>query len=106
MRPATVHAVAQLVRHSRGLLTTVEKWIAATPPEALPEEAEQLVWIARGALTMVITTLEEPRPPAAPPRAVPVSPDRPAASAAARPSPESAGEGHVLRSDSRIFHTR
>jgi hypothetical protein len=106
MRPATVHAVAQLVRHSRGLLTTLEKWVAATPPEALREEIDDVLWVARGALTAIITTIETPRPPAAPPRTVPVSTDRPAAPAAARPSPQSAGDGHVLRSDSRVLQTR
>ena len=76
MRPATVHCVAQLVRHSRGLLTTIEKWVAATPPDQLHEEAAQLLGLMRGSLTDVITTLE------------------------------TTGEGHVTRSDSRVLQTR
>jgi hypothetical protein len=99
MRPATVHAVAQLVRHSRGLVTTIEKWVAATPPEALREEIDEVLWVARGALAAMITTIEVPRPPAAPPQPVPMSADRPAAAAAARPSPVRAGEGHVISID-------
>jgi hypothetical protein len=69
MRPDTVHAVAQLIRHTRGLLTTIEKWVAATPPEELPGEVEAVnEWISllRGALTELSTTLGSPRPSAAP----------------------------------------
>ena len=36
MRPATVHALAQGIRHTHGLLATLEKWIAATPAEDWP----------------------------------------------------------------------
>jgi hypothetical protein len=106
MRPATVHCVAQLVRHSRGLVTTLEKWVAATPPEVIHEEAAEVIWLVRGALTDVITTLGTPRPSAVPPPAPPTTADRPAAPAAARPSPQSAGEGHVIRRDSDLFQTR
>ena len=106
MRPATVHAGAQVVRHTRGVLTTLEKWLAATPPEAVHEEAGALLWILRGALTDMMTTLGAPRPPAAPPPASPITSDRPAAPAAARPPHDRAGEGHVLRSDPDVLSTR
>jgi len=75
-----VHAVAQLVRHSRGLVTTLEKWVAATPPEALPGEVADVLWLVRGALTDLTTTLGTPRPVAAPVPAPSVTTDRPAAS--------------------------
>jgi len=52
-----VHALAQLVRHSRGLVTTVEKWVANTPPEALPGEVAEVLWVMRGALTDLTTTI-------------------------------------------------
>ena len=87
MRPHTVHAVAQLVRHTRGLLTTIEKWVAATPPEALAAEIGEVLWLVRGALTDLTTTLGTPRPPAAPVPAPSATTDRPAAPAAARSSP-------------------
>lgn len=28
MKPATVHLIAQLIRHTRGMLTLIEKWLA------------------------------------------------------------------------------
>ena len=56
MRPDTIHAAAQLVRHTRGLLTTIEKWIAKTPPEALPGEIAAVVALVRDALTAMNMT--------------------------------------------------
>ena len=80
MRPHTVHALAQMIRHTRGLLTTVEKFIANTPPEALHEEIGHVLFQARGALTELTTTLGTPRPPAAPvPAPSTNTSDRPAA---------------------------
>jgi hypothetical protein len=54
VRPATVHAAAQLVRHTRGILTAIEKWAAATPPEMLHDEADEVIELLHGALTEVI----------------------------------------------------
>jgi hypothetical protein len=79
VRPHTVHALAQFIRHTRGLLTTVEKWIANTPPEALHEEIGQVLFVARGTLNDLSTTLGTPRPPAAPVPAPSPTSDRPAA---------------------------
>lgn len=66
MRPATIHAAAQLVRHTRGFLTVMEKWVAATPPELLHEEIAQVIWLVRGGLASVNDTVGTSQPPAAP----------------------------------------
>jgi len=81
MRPDTIHAAAQLVRHTRGLLTTIEKWIAKTPPEALPGEIAAVVALVRDALTAMNMTLGTPRPDVAAPAPAPArgTGDRPAA---------------------------
>ena len=79
MRPATVHAFAQLIRHTRGLLTTIEKWVGATPPDALAGEILAVVEGVRHALTDLNTALGTSRPDAAPLPTSPVTADRPAA---------------------------
>lgn len=66
MRPATVHLIAQLIRHGRGICTAVEKWGRATPSEALAGEAGHLVAFARAALTRMESGVSLPRPEAAP----------------------------------------
>jgi hypothetical protein len=67
MRPATVHALAQLIRHLRGCVTTVEKWIAQTPPEAMQNETAAVIFLVRGALTDVMLGLSRlPAPEPAP----------------------------------------
>lgn len=33
MRPETVRVLAQVVRHSRGILTALEQWLASQPTE-------------------------------------------------------------------------
>jgi len=77
MRPDTVHAMAQLVRHSRGLVTTVEKWIAHTPPEVVQSEIDEVIAFVRDALTQTNNSLGTPRP-AAPSPAPVTRGDRPA----------------------------
>jgi len=57
MRPATVHMLAQLLRHTRGCVTTIEKWVAQTPPDVLPGECAEVIYLVRGALADVNTTL-------------------------------------------------
>jgi len=57
MRPATLHALAQLLRHTRGCVTTIEKWVAQTPPERLGEECGEVIFLVRGFLADVQTTL-------------------------------------------------
>jgi hypothetical protein len=79
VRPHTVHALAQFIRHTRGLLTTVEKFAANTPPEALHAEIGEVIFSLRGALNDLSTTLGTPRPPAAPVPAPSPTSDRPAA---------------------------
>lgn len=34
MTPATVHLVAQVIRHARGMLTAVEKWLQSQGDDA------------------------------------------------------------------------
>jgi len=82
MRPQTVHALAQLVRHTRGCVTTLEKWVAATPPEAFATEAAEAIALVRVALTEMNTTLGTSRPSAAPLPGSRTVPDRPAVLAA------------------------
>jgi len=83
MRPATVHALAQFLRHSRGCITTVEKWVATTPPEVLAEECAEVIFLVRGALADLNTTLGTSRSPTAPVPAPPATTaDRPAPTAA------------------------
>jgi hypothetical protein len=57
MRPDTVHAVAQFIRHTRGYLNAIEKWIAHTPPERVAEESAQVLQLARLHLTELETRL-------------------------------------------------
>ena len=78
MRPHTVHAGAQLVRHTRGLLTTIEKWAANTPPADLHWELTELLRVMRDGLIEMNTALGGPRPSAAPTPAPGAQPDRPA----------------------------
>jgi hypothetical protein len=73
MRPATVHALAQLLRHTRGCVTTIEKWVGATPPAVLAEECAEVIFLVRGILADVNTTLGTPRSPTAPVPAPPTT---------------------------------
>jgi hypothetical protein len=51
MTPPTLHLVASMVRHGRGIVTSVEKWIRAQEPSPAMREGLQLVAVARGVLT-------------------------------------------------------
>jgi hypothetical protein len=88
MRPATVHALAQAIRHGRGLLATLEKWLAATPPEQVAGELAIALAAARGALWELNTTLGRPRSSTAPAPASRPNTDRPAAQAARSSRPD------------------
>ena len=103
MRHDTVHAAAQMVRHTRGLLTTIEKWVARTPPEVLAAEATEVLALVRGALTEMNTTLGTTPADAAPVPAParPIS-DRPADQAARSSSPEI---GHGTCRHSRVLQS-
>ena len=61
MRPSTVHFVAQVIRHGRGLCTAVEKWIKATPSGELATESGRLIEFARRAFTAAERELGTPR---------------------------------------------
>lgn len=50
MQPETVHLIAQLIRHERGTLTAIERWVKAqTQSEAL-EELRQVLETRRSML--------------------------------------------------------
>jgi len=81
MRPHTVYALGQLIRHTRGCVTTIEKWVENTPPEAFGEECDEVIWTLRKMLTNLSTTLGTV--PSAPVPAPPTTTiDRPAVQAA------------------------
>jgi len=89
MHEQTVHALAQLIRHTRGGLTTIEKWVEQTPREALAADVKQLcelflddskgrsgyhrvVYVVRGLLTQLDTTLSTaPQAPVPAPHTTP-----------------------------------
>jgi hypothetical protein len=66
LRPDTVHALAQFIRHARAGLTTAEKFLAHTTPETLHEELGHVIFVARGALNELTTTLGSAPASAAP----------------------------------------
>jgi hypothetical protein len=51
MTPDTLHLIASLVRHGRGIATSIEKWIRKQEPSPAMREGLQLVAVARGVLT-------------------------------------------------------
>ena len=73
MRPATVHALAQLLRYTRGSVTTIEKWVEQTPPEHFAAECAEAIYVARGLLMQLDTTLA-------------TAPDAPVTAATTKPS--------------------
>jgi len=85
MRPATVHALAQAIRHTRGLLATLEKWIAATPPELLARELATAIGELRSDLVALNSALAQTTAPR--PTTVRKHNDRPAALAARSDGP-------------------
>lgn len=64
--PTTVYALAQWIRHTRGCLTTAEKWVAQTPPDQVAAEALEVIGLARHALTEIETILRTSRSSTAP----------------------------------------
>ena len=66
MLPTTIHGEAQLIRHARGWLTSLEKWVAQTPPDQLGAEITDAISQARRVLTELDTALSLSRPSAAP----------------------------------------
>lgn len=65
-RPATDHALAQLIRHTRGCVTTIEKWIASTPSDQLVVESAEVIRLLRGRLTDLETCISTSRSSTAP----------------------------------------
>lgn len=53
MTPDTLHLLASMVRHSRGMATSIEKWVQKQQPSPVCREVLQLVGIVRGVLTLV-----------------------------------------------------
>ena len=51
MTPPTLHLIASLVRHGRGMATSVEKWIRQQEPAPAMREGLQVIAVARGVLT-------------------------------------------------------
>lgn len=62
MRPATVHLLAQVIRHGRGICTAIEKWARAVPDDARGTDAIGIVAVGRVALAAVEDALITPRP--------------------------------------------
>jgi hypothetical protein len=83
VRPATVHALAQAIRHARGLVATLDKWLAATPPAAVADELTLAVGVLRDALGHSSTALGRPRSSTAP--APGASTDHPGSARPGRP---------------------
>jgi hypothetical protein len=77
--PSTVYAVAQWIRHTRGALTSAEKWIDATPPAQLAAEGREVIALGRVLLAELETILRTSRSTTAPSSP---SPDRSAEQAA------------------------
>ena len=51
MTPDTLHLLATMLRHSRGIATSVEKWVRKQPPSPTCRELLQLLAEGRGVLT-------------------------------------------------------
>jgi len=82
MRPQTVHFVLQAVRHTRGLVTTIEKWVAQTPADVFASECEEVIRVVRSALQEIHTTVGTSRSSTAPMPPTTTPADRPAVVAA------------------------
>jgi hypothetical protein len=51
MTPDSVHLLAQLIRHSRGALTAIEKWVGKQPPGPTNLELIAVTTFCREVLT-------------------------------------------------------
>ena len=61
MTPATVHLLATLIRHNRGIVTAFEKWVAAQPASELSVEFVQVLAVQRGILSVCEQQLSQHR---------------------------------------------
>lgn len=53
MTPDTIHFVAQMIRHSRAMATSTEKWVRSQPPAPFCREMLQVLAVVRGVLENV-----------------------------------------------------
>lgn len=53
MTPDSIHLLCQLVRHSRAIVTSFEKWVQKQPPSPACRELLQILAVYRGVLTQV-----------------------------------------------------
>lgn len=53
MSPDSIHLVAQLIRHSRAMGTSFEKWVHKQPPSPACRELLQVLAVYRSVLTQV-----------------------------------------------------
>jgi len=51
MTADTVHLIAQLIRHQRGMMTALEKWISKQPPSQTHVELVAVTTLMREVLT-------------------------------------------------------
>lgn len=51
MTPDTVHLLAQLIRHSRGMATALEAWLRVQPESKTVSELREMTGAYRGVLT-------------------------------------------------------
>ncbi len=56
MTPDTVHFIAQIIRHHRGLFTAVDKWVQKQPPGTC-RELKRVIAESRRAMTEIETEL-------------------------------------------------
>lgn len=47
MKPQTVHLAAQLLRHQRGTLTAIEKWIGSQEPAPALDDLREVIALNR-----------------------------------------------------------
>lgn len=57
MNPDTVHLLAQLIRHNRGIVTAFEKWIHSQPDSVAGDELLQVLAVQRSVLSICETQL-------------------------------------------------
>lgn len=53
LTPDTVHLLAQLIRHNRGVASAIEKWMKAVPEDRMVEQLGHVIAIYRGILSTV-----------------------------------------------------
>lgn len=59
MTPDTVHLIATLVRHQRGMVTAFEKWVQKQPPSPTCKELVQVISVCRHTLNTLEAQIEK-----------------------------------------------